>query len=48
MVTVPLGFTGVELPTRAAPPMGAHTEEQLRGAGYSDERIRALRTAGVI
>jgi len=48
MVTVPLGFTGVELPTRAAPPMGAHTEEQLRAAGYSDERIRALRTAGVI
>jgi len=48
MVAAPLSFTGAELPTRAAPPMGAHTVEQLRAAGYSDERIGALRTAGVI
>ena len=48
MVTAPIGFTGAELPTRAAPPMGAHTVEQLRAAGYSDERISALRAAGVI
>lgn len=48
MVTAPIGFTGAKLPTRAAPPMGAHTVEQLRAAGYSDERIGELRSAGVI
>jgi len=48
MVTAPIGFTGAELPTHAAPPMGAHTVEQLRAAGYSEERITILRAAGVI
>jgi len=48
MVAAPIGFTGAELPTRAAPPMGAHTVEQLRAAGYSDQRIDELRIAGVI
>ena len=48
MVAAPIGFTGAELPTRAAPEMGEHTVEQLRAAGYSEERIDALRTAGVI
>jgi crotonobetainyl-CoA:carnitine CoA-transferase CaiB-like acyl-CoA transferase len=48
MVTAPIGFTGAELPTQAAPAMGAHTVEQLRAAGYSEERITTLRAAGVI
>lgn len=48
MVTAPIRFPGVELPTNAAPPMGAHTVEQLRAAGYSDERIAALNAAGAI
>ena len=48
MVAAPIRFPGVELPARAAPPMGADTVEQLRAAGYSDERISALRAAGVI
>ena len=48
MVAAPIRFPGVELPTRAAPSMGADTVAQLRAAGYSDERIFALREAGVI
>ncbi|HEX6529401.1 MAG TPA: CoA transferase [Burkholderiales bacterium] len=48
MVAAPIRIPGVELPTRAAPAMGAHTEAELRGAGYSEERIAALRAAGVI
>jgi succinate--hydroxymethylglutarate CoA-transferase len=48
MVTAPIGFTGAELPTQAAPRMGEHTVEQLRAAGYSEERITTLRAAGVI
>jgi len=48
MVGAPIRFSGAALPTRAAPPMGAHTVEQLRAAGYSDQRIDELRVAGVI
>jgi len=48
MVAAPIRFPGVELPTRAAPPMGADTVVQLRAAGYSDERIAALRAEDVI
>jgi len=48
MVAAPIRFPGVELPTRAAPPMGADTVAQLRAAGYSDERIAALRAEDVI
>jgi crotonobetainyl-CoA:carnitine CoA-transferase CaiB-like acyl-CoA transferase len=48
MVAAPIRIPGVELPTRAAPAMGAHTEAELRDAGYSEERIAALRAAGVI
>jgi crotonobetainyl-CoA:carnitine CoA-transferase CaiB-like acyl-CoA transferase len=48
MVAAPLRFPGVELPARAAPAMGADTEAELRAAGYSDERIAALRAAGAI
>ena len=48
MVATPIRFAGVEPPTRAAPPMGADTVAQLRAAGYSDERIAALRAEDVI
>ena len=48
MVAAPIAFAGAELPTRAAPRMGAHTDAELRTAGYSEERIAALRSAGVI
>jgi crotonobetainyl-CoA:carnitine CoA-transferase CaiB-like acyl-CoA transferase len=48
MIAGPIRVPGVTSPTRAAPAMGADTERQLRAAGYSDERIAALRAAGAI
>jgi crotonobetainyl-CoA:carnitine CoA-transferase CaiB-like acyl-CoA transferase len=48
MIAAPIRFPGVELPTRAAPAMGADTDAELRTAGYSEEKIAALRAAGVI
>ena len=48
MIAAPLRIPGVTLPTRAAPAMGADTEAELRAAGYTTERIAALRAAGVI
>jgi crotonobetainyl-CoA:carnitine CoA-transferase CaiB-like acyl-CoA transferase len=48
MIAGPIRVPGVDLPTRAAPAMGADTDAQLHAAGYSDERIAALRAAGVI
>src|SRR4051812_31405649 len=48
MIAAPIRVAGAELPTRAAPAMGADTETELRRAGYSKERIAALRAAGVI
>jgi crotonobetainyl-CoA:carnitine CoA-transferase CaiB-like acyl-CoA transferase len=48
MVAAPIRVPGAEPPTRAAPAMGADTDAELRAAGYSDERIAALRAAGVI
>jgi succinate--hydroxymethylglutarate CoA-transferase len=48
MVGAPIRFSGAELPTRAAPPMGADTDAELRAAGYSEEGIAALRAAGAI
>ena len=48
MIAAPIRVPGAELPTRAAPAMGADTDAELRGAGYSEERIAALRAAGVI
>ncbi len=48
MIAAPIRVPGAELPTRAAPAMGADTDAELRRAGYSKERIAALRAAGVI
>ena len=48
MIAAPIRVPGAALPTRAAPSMGADTEAELRAAGYSEERIAALRKAGVI
>jgi crotonobetainyl-CoA:carnitine CoA-transferase CaiB-like acyl-CoA transferase len=48
MIAGPIRVPGAELPTRAAPAMGADTDAELRRAGYSNERIAALRAAGVI
>jgi crotonobetainyl-CoA:carnitine CoA-transferase CaiB-like acyl-CoA transferase len=48
MIAAPIRVPGVELPTRAAPAMGADTNAELRNAGYTEERIAALRAAGVI
>lgn len=35
-------------PTRPAPAMGEHTESVLRGLGYDDDKIAALRRAGAL
>ncbi|MFE2407372.1 CaiB/BaiF CoA transferase family protein [Kitasatospora sp. NPDC059408] len=43
----PFGFAGIELPMGPVPALGAHTDAALRGLGYSDERIAALRASGV-
>jgi succinate---hydroxymethylglutarate CoA-transferase len=48
MVAAPIRIPGVELPMRAAPAMGADTEAELRAAGFSPERIAALRATGAI
>ncbi|MEW6687940.1 MAG: CoA transferase [Pseudomonadota bacterium] len=48
MVACPIRIPGAAQPARAAPRMGEHTDALLREAGYSDERIAALRAAGVI
>ena len=48
MVAPPVRCAGEEAPARAAPGLGEHTEEILRGVGYDSARIRALREAKVI
>jgi succinate---hydroxymethylglutarate CoA-transferase len=48
MIAGPIRVPGATLPARAAPAMGAHTDTQLRAAGYSEEQIAALRASGVI
>jgi len=45
----PVGTSaGVERTEAPAPALGEHTDEVLRGAGYTGERIADLRAAGVI
>jgi succinate---hydroxymethylglutarate CoA-transferase len=48
MVAPPVRCEGEEAPARAAPALGEHTEEILRGLGYDTARMRALREAKVI
>jgi succinate---hydroxymethylglutarate CoA-transferase len=48
MIAAPIRVAGVERRTRAAPPMGADTESELRAAGYSPEQIATLRRTGTI
>jgi crotonobetainyl-CoA:carnitine CoA-transferase CaiB-like acyl-CoA transferase len=44
----PIRVGGVELPTRAAPAMGEHTDDVLRDIGCTDDELAALRARGVI
>jgi crotonobetainyl-CoA:carnitine CoA-transferase CaiB-like acyl-CoA transferase len=48
MVAPPVRCPGDEAPARPAPGLGEHTDVLLRGLGYDDARIRALRDARVI
>ena len=48
MVASPVRCAGDESPARPAPALGEHTDEVLRGIGYDDARIRALRDSKVI
>ena len=43
LIANPIRLSDAELPKRAAPALGADTDDLLRGLGYSDERIAALR-----
>jgi crotonobetainyl-CoA:carnitine CoA-transferase CaiB-like acyl-CoA transferase len=48
MVANPVRVPGAKLPERAAPALGAHTEEVLGSLGYDGARIAELRRQGVI
>ena len=43
----PIKFDGERLPSRVAPTLGEQTDEVLRGVGYSDAEIAALKSTGV-
>ena len=44
----PMAFNGVQPPLRTQPPeVGEHTDELLRGIGYSDEDIRQLKARDI-
>ncbi len=46
---LPLTLDGQRLPLRSDPPsIGQHTDELLRGLGYSDDEVAALRRDGVL
>jgi crotonobetainyl-CoA:carnitine CoA-transferase CaiB-like acyl-CoA transferase len=48
LVACPMRIGGAELPERAAPALGAHTEELLRELNYDEGRIEQLRHKRVI
>jgi crotonobetainyl-CoA:carnitine CoA-transferase CaiB-like acyl-CoA transferase len=48
MIDTPVRVGGESMPRRAAPALGAHTEELLRELGYDDHRIAQLRARAVI
>jgi crotonobetainyl-CoA:carnitine CoA-transferase CaiB-like acyl-CoA transferase len=48
LIANPIRLSDAELPRNAAPALGADTDALLRGLGYSEERIAALRAAGAV
>ena len=48
LISNPIRLSDADLPRRAAPALGADTDDLLRGLGYTDERIAALRAAGAV
>jgi crotonobetainyl-CoA:carnitine CoA-transferase CaiB-like acyl-CoA transferase len=42
----PIKLDGERLPSRPAPTLGEHTEEVLRGAGFTAQEIQSLQAAG--
>jgi succinate---hydroxymethylglutarate CoA-transferase len=48
LIASPIRLSDAELPRRAAPALGADTDELLRSLGYDDERIAALRAARAV
>ncbi len=48
LISNPIRLSDADLPRRAAPELGADTDDLLRGLGYTEERIAALRAAGAV
>ena len=48
MVASPIRVPGEDIPTRAAPGLGADTDDVLGSLGYSSDAIAALRKRGVV
>ena len=48
LISNPIRLSDADLPRRAAPALGADTDDLLRGLGYTEERIAALRAAGAV
>ena len=48
LISNPIRLSDADLPRRAAPELGADTDDILRGLGYTKERIAALRAVGAV
>jgi len=48
LIACPVRIPGIDLPRAAAPSMGEHNEELLRGIGLSEAEVQDLRRDGVI